>query len=79
MTSKRQIEIVKKQIEDLSGKIFTLKTKFLNVDIKKAKYSAHLGRWAYIAKELKLSKNDFNVLKCWYDSEISYIDYLLMN
>lgn len=52
---------------------------FSILDMKKIRFIADKGRWDYIAKEIELFENEFDLLKSWYDAEISYIDYRLKN
>lgn len=47
-----------------------------NLNIRKLHYIAKIyGAYSFMAKELQVSKEEWEVIKAWYDGEISYLDY----
>jgi len=51
-----------------------------NLDIKKLHYLASgscKGRFSFMAKELEISKKEWEVIRSWYDGEIAYLDHCI--
>ncbi len=51
-----------------------------NLEIDKLKYiaaGASEARFRYMAKELQISENEWEVIRSWYDGEIAYLDYCI--
>jgi len=52
------------------------KIRYRNLNMQKLEYIASgKGAFSYLAKEIQISEEEWEVIKSWYDGEIAYLDY----